>query len=446
MVINHYPSASDTKPRTTSSPAKMKISSPLLYIALILTGLVLPLLELGGQIIAILIEAGLLLSLAGFILTGRQRSEKFFLTLGILIGGELFFRNFAHRNLPGYMIVEYAVIGVGLLSLPKILTNISGKKASPLVPWLLLCIYTGLSLFYSLDPLLGRWFLLIFTAGLSLMSLSASLGGNRQHLRLMEGTTLGVSLVFGSLLSFQIIRPMERFGHALNSAVQNSIFLILGAIFLMILIKHLRLKWYAYIIPMTGFTLGALFSFSRGPLIGGLIAFIAVLFSDNKFSSKVRNLLTGLIVIGFLAGIVYNIMPEQFLSRYGVIPTDEERVGIWDSSLAAWKDAPYFGWGVGSWNEVYPRYSSVNIDAPRTSSDAHNIFLQVLVETGVIGEFFLLLFIFILLIKVIQSRSFELLGLLGFILVVGFVDNWKILIFFIIPAYIMSHGRKRLNQ
>jgi O-antigen ligase len=430
----------DELPKIQTSRA-LKASPPFRFIIFMGAGFIFPFMGSVGQVVGLVLEIGLILLLAAFIINNNQKSEKFFLYLGLLVGGEIFFRNFVHRNIPGYLIVQYALIGIGILSFPKILSHFRTKVTAPFVIWIIFCIYVSFTLFFSLDAYQGRWFLSIFLSGLVIIAISISYASMNHALRLLEGTALGVCLVFGVLLNFEIFHPTaERFGHGFNSAVQNAIFLTIGVICLIIITKKMHLKWYRYLIPIIALSLGALFTFSRGPLIGGLITIISVILSDYKFGTKLRNLITVVIVISILAAIVYNFAPDQFTSRYVGIKIDRERLGIWNGSIATWKEAPVFGWGIGSWSHIYPQFSWVNIEAPLYTSDAHNIIFQILVETGIIGTALFVLFLISILFKIMRTGSLELLGLFGYILAVGFVENWKISIFFVFVGYILVYN------
>ncbi len=81
------------------------------------------------------------------------------------------------------------------------------------------------------------------------------------------------------------------------------------------------------------------------------------------------------------------------------------RASIWINTLAMWRDAPLFGHGLGSFVSVYPGYQEAHIawfglgafpvDARLNliTIDAHNDWLQVLAETGLLGAGLVLVFL-----------------------------------------------------
>jgi hypothetical protein len=68
------------------------------------------------------------------------------------------------------------------------------------------------------------------------------------------------------------------------------------------------------------------------------------------------------------------------------------RVAMWADTLVMWADAPFFGHGLGSFNYLYPDYmmaSDVGADQFFNSQmwavAAHNEYVQILAELGVVG-------------------------------------------------------------
>ena len=61
-----------------------------------------------------------------------------------------------------------------------------------------------------------------------------------------------------------------------------------------------------------------------------------------------------------------------------------ERVLIWRASWAMWKDHPWFGVGVGAFSAAYPSYRLAEAVEPSVAF-AHNLLLNTLAETGLVG-------------------------------------------------------------
>ena len=145
-----------------------------------------------------------------------------------------------------------------------------------------------------------------------------------------------------------------------------------------------------------------LLSLSRGAWLGtlvGLAVFLTLFFrlgkKKNLFplagSSK---WVVRLCVMGFCVALVLSFlligdegrkMVGARLGNAGAAGGDLiGRASLWLASLKMFSDFPLWGTGLGSWPDIFPRYRS----APWVSvfyREAHNDYVQLLAETGIIG-------------------------------------------------------------
>lgn len=157
---------------------------------------------------------------------------------------------------------------------------------------------------------------------------------------------------------------------------------------------------------------GVLASWSRGAWLG-LAAGVAVLilFLPRRWWHGVA-LLGGTAVIGgglLLAGAALNRLPPGFVARVtsgftqdlrfddvrGVDITQEnfavvERLAHWQAAVDMARDHFWLGVGFGNYEPVYPAYSLINWPLPL--GHAHNYYLNLWAETGLIGLLAYLLF------------------------------------------------------
>ncbi len=81
----------------------------------------------------------------------------------------------------------------------------------------------------------------------------------------------------------------------------------------------------------------------------------------------------------------YKYLPESLVSRFNSIDLSENnaatRLTYYKDSLSILKAKPIFGGGGGTWEALYQKYQS----RPYNSTEAHNYFIQTMVETGIIG-------------------------------------------------------------
>ena len=125
----------------------------------------------------------------------------------------------------------------------------------------------------------------------------------------------------------------------------------------------------------------AFFTFLLEVFLLGLIFF----FSD--FSKPAMGLLLGL--VGGAALFLAFLDPEfsSFQARLSVLLQGQEmhsdRFRVWRDSSQMIRDFPWLGTGLGTFQLIFPTYSSVPIILH--FSHAHNDWLELLVETGVLG-------------------------------------------------------------
>lgn len=142
--------------------------------------------------------------------------------------------------------------------------------------------------------------------------------------------------------------------------------------------KRLIIKFY-YLSVLGSAAVCMLFTQSRGCWLGLILAAIIFAFFVDK-----KLVALGIIVIMFAP----MVLPESIIQRFSSIgnlgdSSTSYRVNIWLGTLRMVKDYWWMGIGIGSdaFNSVYPFY---NYNAA-VALHSHNLYLQILVETGVCG-------------------------------------------------------------
>lgn len=187
--------------------------------------------------------------------------------------------------------------------------------------------------------------------------------------------------------------------------------------------------------------LAMVLTFSRGCWLGIMfaIALLAIMI-DRRF-----------IILGVLALLAMPfVLPETIMNRFMSIgnmgdSSTSYRVYIWLGTLAMLKDYWFSGIGMGitSFNTVYPIYSYNNVTTPHS----HNLYLQIIVEYGIIG---LIVFLGMMynfyketIISIFKKKNVITMGLIsgvsGFMLESLFDHTWYnyrvVLIFWIVIAF-----------
>ncbi|WP_229106524.1 O-antigen ligase family protein [Paenibacillus sp. 1001270B_150601_E10] len=96
-------------------------------------------------------------------------------------------------------------------------------------------------------------------------------------------------------------------------------------------------------------------------------------------------LLGGLLLFLLISTNVKNVLPENIQTRLENINFEQhsvlERFTFYKDAMKVVKDYPVIGAGGGAWSALYEQYQN----NPYTSRQAHNFYLQYLIETGVLG-------------------------------------------------------------
>ncbi len=127
---------------------------------------------------------------------------------------------------------------------------------------------------------------------------------------------------------------------------------------------------------------------------GGMLAFclqmvVLILLLRPKQNNWKRPLVLGTfltVMIGLLVWLGGNELTERLASIHSEAQHEiggGVRLSIARDSLRMWRARPLFGWGLGTFPEVYPQFRSFYTTF--FVNEAHNDYVQLLVETGLAG-------------------------------------------------------------
>ena len=138
--------------------------------------------------------------------------------------------------------------------------------------------------------------------------------------------------------------------------------------------------------------LGLLLTTSRGAWLAVLAAGLAVLaWQVARFFSRTpaqsRWLLLGLFGVGLLAALLLLALFPQLTDRVFVLfsaaDTEQSRIQLLRNSLILIQDYPFIGAGLGSYMMIYATYALLTHVG--FIVNAHNLYLDVAVEQGLLG-------------------------------------------------------------
>ena len=111
----------------------------------------------------------------------------------------------------------------------------------------------------------------------------------------------------------------------------------------------------------------------------------------------------GLLIFLFIGTGLKNILPQNIATRLDNINFNQhsvlERFTFYKDAMKVVADYPVFGAGGGAWASLYEQYQN----NPYTSRQAHNFFLQYLIEVGIVGFVIFMSFILYIFFKYIRG-------------------------------------------
>lgn len=291
-----------------------------------------------------------------------------------------------------------------------------------LLPVLAYAVITFLSVARAVNPYAGLVQAAQTVTGLGLFWATATVvADDRIRLRLFEWASLtgvvvsliGIAQVWGLEIPTLIPTggPGSTFGNVNNAA--HYLVLILPVSYMLFFLARegweTRLWAFAAAVMTTYLVYTGTRSAWAGTLLAGLV--LLVFFRFKEFSAVAaawfsRQKIWGLAVI-FAFVVAMNIAPSVWIPSWGssrssavarvagltgrVEPTSfKVRIAIWANTLAMFQDHPVLGVGTGNFPVLYPLYArrvleDLEIGRGRSVREAHNDYLQLLAETGVLG-------------------------------------------------------------
>jgi len=144
---------------------------------------------------------------------------------------------------------------------------------------------------------------------------------------------------------------------------------------------------------------GIMFSLSRMGFISAIFSLLVTGILIVLSSEPARRIATGATrwaAIGLVLTLVLTtflfLPPDQLVQRFARIASDEGsqegRAELWGETMKLVRAYPIFGCGLGGYESAFPKFK---VSGPLVSDDhAHNDYLQLLAEMGVIGAAILL--------------------------------------------------------
>ena len=164
-----------------------------------------------------------------------------------------------------------------------------------------------------------------------------------------------------------------------------------------------------FLLAITGLAL--LLTMSRGTVIAAVVVIVVFFFRLNSPRLKtlkptVRRFLVVVILMAIALGAV---IPATFFTRFHDAATDRGagRLDIWSVGLVILQHYPVAGAGLGNFPIIYNQFAGYasHLYFKAVNNDAHNVYLAVAVEEGIVGLLLFLMAIWVQFKIVAKCRS-----------------------------------------
>lgn len=194
---------------------------------------------------------------------------------------------------------------------------------------------------------------------------------------------------------------------------RNAFGLFMGMGFVLSLLLFETNKKLSFILMLTFSTL-MFFTFSRSSWVASVMASL-VLFSVSFRKVKIQHFAYLGIFLLFI--IIFYFSFESIQHRVAQLLAGDSsgRFGIWTHTIALIKEKPYFGHGLETWMNLSDPYL-------KQFPDPHNMVLEILLYTGILGLISVYLAIFSVLLEIYKQKNYRLFAIAAYFLVITQFD------------------------
>lgn len=200
---------------------------------------------------------------------------------------------------------------------------------------------------------------------------------------------------------------------SLNSRTMFGLFMGIGFICSFIFIKNSILKG----ILSISFIFLIIFSFARSSWVASAVAIFIFFILNIKTITKKDIVM--IIVFGIFLLLLYfsfTSFQERFEKLISMNST--HRIDMWLWSIDIIKQHVFFGYGLGNFLQLPNNYFAQH----HIAGFSHNIFIDILLSTGIFGMFFYIQSIFLTLIKALKNNNIAIFSILIYMIVVSQFD------------------------
>ena len=304
---------------------------------------------------------------------------------------------------------------IGLLAFPMGVLAIldSGRLRPVSLPLILMGLFVawgGLSYWWTVDPESTSTSVISWIQNLAMIWLIWELASRRERqLGLMQAYVLGTFVSAGDTV-YSYLRghtaSWERYSGAGLDPNELGLLLALSlplSFYLSLNEKHSRMVW-IYRLQQVMALLAIGLTSSRGALVATVVAFVYLALAFWKLTLQAKSAFLLLVPVGGICALAF--LPETTWKRWGGLGSELQqgswgsRKPIWSAGWEMFRENPVGGVGAGGFGTVAGRVLGQEVVA-------HNTFLSILAEEGIVGFGLFLLFFLSLLLPVMRLRHLE---------------------------------------
>lgn len=221
---------------------------------------------------------------------------------------------------------------------------------------------------------------------------------------LLGGLNIVINWFSGNFYAEWFKRASVEFGGVYKDPNYAMAFISPGVFFLFVKLlqtKMLRRKIFI-IAALVLLIFATIVSGSRTALAVVFVSFVVGFLLDKQINYKVKIRILFFIFFGLIAVVLLmqEILPDQTLSRYEDMSSDP-RWKTWETGLKTFFQAPLFGGGLGATSKKTLQL---------TGFHSHNVYLDILGDSGLIGASIFLLFLSLNCFKTIKTNRYFIFG------------------------------------
>lgn len=292
---------------------------------------------------------------------------------------------------------KYLTIGISLIIFTMILANFLNLEYLDKKSWHLIyvfiirygLVFIALAYFYRLDYFTKNEIIIVVLSSFSL---------------------LGLTGIYEILQNHEVI-----FGTGITGSLDNrnafGLFMGMAFVLSLLLIENKKILGLSLVLI---FSFLMIFSFSRSSWVA-CIASSFVLFAINYKKVRINHFIYLFVFLGFLLLLYFSF--DSFQERFAQLRQGDSsfRTTIWSHTLVLIKEKIIIGYGLDSWQKLSDNYL-------HQFPDPHNMILEILIYTGIIGLLACIFTISIILIKIAKDKNYILFPIAAYFLVVTQFD------------------------